>query len=121
VVIATFVLKGVAHIRASEVAVQTALHIWDFSRVDGVIVVSRGLLEEALVQHGLKEELEVTHPSGVVTVLVLGVDGDQTEVSLLLDGLVLREGSHAHASLNDGHASDGPEETEHTLLHKNKV
>jgi hypothetical protein len=119
VVVATFVLQGVAHIGVGEVAVETELHILDFSRGDGVIVVGRGLLEEALVKHGLEEELEVAHPSGVVTVLVLGVDGDETEVALVLDGLVLGECRHANGALDDGHAGDGPEETEHTLLHKN--
>ena len=84
VMAAILVVKQVTQIRVGVVVNKTRLLIGNFLLDHWIIVVGVGIVQEALVKDGLKEEVEVAHETGMVTVLVLGEDGKQSVVDFLV-------------------------------------
>ena len=100
VVIVVLVLVHVANISVRHITAQTGLLILNFFRSEGIVVVFRRVLNKSLVKHGLKEDVEVTHPPSMVTILVLRVDSEQAVPSLALGGVLSRLRSETESSLN---------------------
>ena len=78
----TSIFDEVFDIIFCEFAVETLLHIFDFLRLDVVIVVERGLVNELLIKGTFQKKVEVGHASGIVAVLVLCENRVQSEVDL---------------------------------------
>ena len=100
----------------SEVTSETRLLILDFSSGKLIIVVKSGVIEELLVKNGLEKELEIAHETGVVTVLVLGEDGDETEGFLISDRVVSGRGREAKHELSSTEESDSVKSTSNAHL-----
>ena len=101
---AILVLEEMLHVGFGEVALETLLHIGDFSREDWVIVVSRGVIDESLVEDCLEEEIEIGHDSGVIAVLILLEDGDKSVVYFL--GFLVLFGFRAEAEEEFAHSEE---------------
>ncbi len=105
VVVATLVLEEMLNVGLAEVALETLLHVFDFFGEDGVVVVSGGVVDESFVEDGLEEEIEITHNTGVVAVLILLEDGDQAIVDL--SGLLVLFGLLGEAEEEFAHGEEG--------------
>jgi len=103
------VLEQVPDIVFGELTVETSLHVSDFLRDDGIVVVEGGLLDELLVQHGLEKEIEVRHESSGVTILVLGEETVQSVVDLSIVGVDSLNRGEAREELQGGEESDAVE------------
>jgi hypothetical protein len=76
------VVQQVLDVLVSHVVDQTCLLILDFLGNDIVIVVVRGVFDEAFVQHCFQEDVEIVHEASVVTISVLVEQRNQTVVCL---------------------------------------
>jgi len=93
-------MEKLGNISRGEVTSETNLLIFDLSGGKLIGIVVEGLVKELLVENGLEEELEVAHETGVVTILVLGEDGNETEVLLVLDILAHSRGAETESKLD---------------------
>lgn len=110
------VVQQVLDILVSHVVDQTCLLIFDFLGNDWVIVVVRGVFDEAFVQNCLQEDVEIVHEASVVTISVLVEQRNQTEVflfSLLVFFLGCHKSGQGRKAADDGQT---PEEADATLL-----
>mgnify|MGYP006081713865 CR=1 FL=1 len=83
------VLEQVTDITLVEVRVKTAFKISDFLLSDGIIVVVSGLIDEALVEQSLQENVEIGHEASVVAKLVLREDGHEAVVAFFTNFVTL--------------------------------
>lgn len=81
----------VTHVSLGRLSGKTGLDVLDFERGHGIVVVEGRLINEALVEHSLEEELEVAHESGMVSHLVLGEHRHEAVVLLGAHGIDLGE------------------------------
>ena len=109
----------VTYISLSRFTSKTGLNILDFQGGHSIVVVKGGLVNEALVEHGFEEELEVAHEAGMVTELVLGEDGDKAVV--LLGALIvnLGDGGESGQETEESEACHAVEETNVASLNTN--
>ena len=115
-VVLVLVVVHVADISVRHVAGQTSLLILDFLGCEHIGVVLGRVFDELLVKHRLKEDVEVAHPPGMVAILVLRVDGQETVPAFLLGGILRLLLAEVGGALDHAEHGQGPEETEHTGL-----
>ena len=72
------------------------------------------------VERGLEEKLEVAHETSVVTILVLGKDGDETVILLVLNFGAFGNRREVERSLDCSYKSNRPQGTGDTHLNKNR-
>jgi len=99
VTVVTLVVNEVANILGGEITGQTHLLILNFGCGQLVIVVQSSVVKELFVECGLEEKLEVAHKASVVTILVLGKDGNETIVFLNLNFVAFWNLRKANCSL----------------------
>ena len=99
VTVVTLVVNEVANILGGEITGQTHLLILNFGCGQLVIVVQSSVVKELFVECGLEEKLEVAHKASVVTILVLGKDGNETIVFLNLNFVAFWNLREANCSL----------------------
>lgn len=116
VVVALLVVEKTSNITVREVTGETSLLILNLSSGHLIVVVEDGVVEEFLVEDGLEEELEVAHEARVVTILVLGEDGDEAEVLLVLNRLVSGQLREGEGGLDGSGQGDRPEGASNTHL-----
>lgn len=114
------ILEQVANIALVQVVVETSLHIGDFLLGDRVFVVVGGLVDEALVEEGLEENVEVAHEAGVVAELVLREDSDQAVVTLITNFVRLLNCGKAEGELDNGEVRQAEDHDRNTVLHITK-
>ena len=73
------------------------------------------------VERGLEEKLEVAHETSVVTILVLGKDGDETVILLILNFGAFGNRREVERSLDCSYKSNRPQGTGDTHLNKKSV
>jgi hypothetical protein len=120
-VVATIsVLEHVAHISVGKVGVETSLVIGDFLLSGHIVVVESGLINKALVEKSLEEEVEIGHEASVVTVLVLGKNGKEAVVALSTDVVGLGDHTEVGGGLNHCEGSQTPQHGGNTSLNPSK-
>jgi len=121
VVVGAAVLVEVTNIGLGEVVDKTVLSVLDFESGEGVVVVLGGVVNELIVEGGLKEHLEVGHDTGLVAVLVLSEKGHKTVVTFVNLGVNLGLGGESESELEDGERGDSPHGRHNTMLYKTRV
>ena len=117
------VFKQILDINLGEVSYQTSLHIFNFLGHNFVLVIVGGFANKSLIEHGLKERVEVAHETSVVTKFVLDELGSESHVTLLSDGGIILV-SNLGASSNEFNSREccqTPEEAHNTLLETDKT
>ena len=109
-------LEETSDIGSGEFTGKTELLILNLSSGKLIIVIEGGVVKELLIEDGLEEELEVAHETSVVTILVLGEDGQETVVLLFSDISGLSRGSEGEGRLDSSHEGKGPKGASNTHL-----
>ena len=77
------VFNKVANVGSCEVAVETKLHVFDFFRSKGIVIIEGRVVDELFIQHSFQEQLEVAHEASVVAVFVFAENRKQAVIALL--------------------------------------
>ena len=105
VIVRGLIVEETSDIGSGEFTGKTELLILNLSSGKLIIVVEGSVVKELLIKDGLEEELEVAHETSVVTVLVLGEDGQETVVLLFGDISGLSRGREGEGRLDSSHKS----------------